>query len=242
MIYMRLKKFLNKHILEKHTPKDSSLYKCDVCDKVWPNIKSLNSHKLTHLDCNEKQFICTDCKKPFATVISLEAHKRAIHVMKYLKVCEICGRKYKSKVFFEKHQLEHKGISLPKIQCKICTVWLKNEYSFRQHSKLHTESDTIHKCELCGKICPSRNAILKHKRFVHFRQRIHICITCDKSFKTSIALKEHISTHTGELLYTCPYCPKQFRSGANYHAHRKRKHFEEWFKERQEKIEIINAN
>lgn len=37
-----------------------------------------------------------------------------------------------------------------------------------------------------------------------------------------------MTTHTGEVLYTCPHCPKTFNSNANMHAHRKKMHFKEW--------------
>lgn len=37
-----------------------------------------------------------------------------------------------------------------------------------------------------------------------------------------------MATHTGEILYTCPHCPKTFVSNANMHSHRKKKHRKEW--------------
>lgn len=40
--------------------------------------------------------------------------------------------------------------------------------------------------------------------------------------------QEHMTTHTGEVLYTCPHCPKTFNSHANMHAHRKKVHRKEW--------------
>lgn len=43
--------------------------------------------------------------------------------------------------------------------------------------------------------------------------------------------------HTGEVLYSCPHCPKTFNSNANMHSHRKKMHpkeFEETRKQRRE--------
>lgn len=37
-----------------------------------------------------------------------------------------------------------------------------------------------------------------------------------------------MTTHTGEVLYTCPHCPQTFNSNANMHAHRKKVHRKEW--------------
>lgn len=41
-----------------------------------------------------------------------------------------------------------------------------------------------------------------------------------------------MTTHTGEVLYTCPHCPKTFNSNANMHSHRKKVHRKEWEEKR----------
>lgn len=51
--------------------------------------------------------------------------------------------------------------------------------------------------------------------------------------------KEHIACHTGYDLYTCPYCPKTFKSSANKYAHVKRGHPFEWDRDRKKPIEFI---
>lgn len=37
-----------------------------------------------------------------------------------------------------------------------------------------------------------------------------------------------MASHTGTVLYTCPWCPKTFNSNANFHSHRKKSHRKEW--------------
>ncbi|TMW39645.1 hypothetical protein DOY81_015275, partial [Sarcophaga bullata] len=50
------------------------------------------------------------------------------------------------------------------------------------------------------------------------------CTICAKAFKRPDALREHMASHSGTALYTCPWCPKSFNSNANMHAHRKKMH------------------
>lgn len=45
-----------------------------------------------------------------------------------------------------------------------------------------------------------------------------------------------MALHTGRDLYTCPYCPKTFKSGANMHSHRKKFHFADWEKDRGKRL------
>jgi uncharacterized C2H2 Zn-finger protein len=37
-----------------------------------------------------------------------------------------------------------------------------------------------------------------------------------------------MTTHTGEVLYTCPHCTKTFNSSANKHSHIKAAHRQQW--------------
>lgn len=104
-------------------------------------------------------------------------------------MCEVCAKVFKSRAFFEKHQLEHLGKNLPRVQCSICKAWMKNEHTMRAHMRLHQDAGSIHECDICGKQGPSRNAVLKHKRFVHFSERKYKCTLCDKAFKRAITLK-----------------------------------------------------
>lgn len=104
----------------------------------------------------------------------------------------------------------------------------------KKHIKRHIENPET--CEFCGKVAPNKGALRNHIRYMHELGRKFQCNLCDKSFKTSIVLKEHIASHTGDTLYVCANCPKTFNSGANMRSHRKKMHLNEWLRDRQKRM------
>lgn len=113
-----------------------------------------------------------------------------------------------------------------------CMRRLKSKMGLSRHMRaIHVEQPLT--CKICSKITPSKGALRSHMRYMHELQRDFHCSICDKSFKRDTELKEHMASHTGGILYQCPYCSKTCNSNANMHAHRKRNHPVEWARDRQ---------
>lgn len=150
------------------------------------------------------------------------------------RMCDICAKVIFGPSAFVRHQMEHNGQA--KVQCDLCGSWHKDKYALRKHKRRHMQPKTPHVCDICNKISPSRDAMESHKKYAHRTpDKAFECEFCKKCFKRPRSLKEHLSTHTGEFLYTCPHCPKTFNSNANMHSHRKNVHpveFEEARKRR----------
>ena len=130
----------------------------------------------------------------------------------------------------------HSETPLPKQQCQLCGAWLKHENSLRRHMKRHEDAQREHICQICGKQSPNRGALRSHQKYVHMVERTHKCSICDKAFKKAVTLKEHMTMHTGEILCTCPHCPKTFNSSANMHSHRKKMHPREFEETRRQRM------
>uniref|UniRef100_A0A1A9ZVK5 LNR domain-containing protein n=1 Tax=Glossina pallidipes TaxID=7398 RepID=A0A1A9ZVK5_GLOPL len=263
------KKFLKRVLLLEHIRKhlNPDCYKCDECNRVFADRQSMRNHFLIkHQKDEDKTFTCHQCPKKFVRKYLLEQHKMFAHGDRtttckscnkrfdtaaqlsthtkehcYGVMCDICAKVIRGTAAFQRHQLEHQGISFPKVQCDECGSWHKDKYTLNKHKKRHEQSKELHVCDICQKVSPSRPAMLSHKRFVHNPLRSFECNVCKKNFKKAIYLKEHMASHTGEVLYRCPHCPKTFNSNANMHSHRKKMHpqeFEETRKLRRENAHL----
>ncbi|ALC42066.1 CG15073, partial [Drosophila busckii] len=227
------KQCLRNHELLKHQPDEEKKFICEHCPKKFTKQYLLDQHRVVH---QERNVPCDLCNRRFATVSMLATHVRMLHG-NYGTMCDICAKVVRGRAAFQRHQLEHAGVTEPKVQCDICGSWHKNKYSLKKHIKRHNNSSEKCTCSICGKVSPNRSAMLSHQRYVHISDRVHACSVCSKKFKKAITLKEHMATHTGEVLYKCPHCPKTFNSNANKHAHRKIRHPKEFKEARQARLQ-----
>ncbi|KAM7349713.1 transcription factor grauzone-like [Cochliomyia hominivorax] len=228
---------LTKHITTEHPDKTDIIefYECEHCSKRIRNYNLFQKHLRSHN--NDKEVECHMCNKSFTSEFDLDRHINNIHKKIPQHVCDICGRIYKSKDAFKRHQNEHKGVVSQAVQCSICHTWLKNESSLRLHRFTHEENPTP--CDVCGKMFNTKRRLYRHKVYWHTMDTSLQCTFCDKVFREKRNLDEHMAIHTGVQLYTCPHCGKDSRSKSNMYVHIKRIHPDEWWKSKMERLNLI---
>ncbi|XP_073831211.1 uncharacterized protein isoform X1 [Musca autumnalis] len=227
---------LTSHISSQHPDNVDLLetYECEHCFKQFRNYSIFQNHLRTH--SKDKDVECQICNKRCSTIYRLRNHIQSVHNNIYQHICDICGKKFKSKPAFQKHYDEHQGIVEPAAQCSICGAWLKNSFSLKVHLTIH--EDTEFPCDICGKLFQTKKNLSRHKRYWHRLERNLKCSYCEKIFREKRNLDEHMATHTETQLYACPHCGKESRSKSNMYVHVKRQHPEEWLRSKQERYKI----
>ncbi|XP_075155558.1 uncharacterized protein LOC142228920 [Haematobia irritans] len=217
---------LNSHKLEKHTEEGQQRsFECPICQKRFAKKTVLKCHIETHKTGTD--YVCGECGKGFPTEQRRKVHERTVHNVD--RVCEQCGKTIHGIYALKQHLLEHQGIQKPKWPCDICNAQLYSHSSLKRHKQVaHHDGSTVYVCSECGKIAATETALRSHKKYVHQAERKHKCTICDKAFKVAVVLREHMASHTGIDLYTCPHCPRTFKVSSNMHHHRKKAHPKEW--------------
>ncbi|KAM7343505.1 uncharacterized protein ACRADG_010504 [Cochliomyia hominivorax] len=206
---------------------DSKLDKCKECGKLFADKGALKKHVLTH--SSEKLFPCTICGKYFTNSFILNHHIEAVHENKFVQICDICGKSIRCPTAFASHMEKHEVKNVT-ISCDVCGLLLSSKEGLKRHkNSQHPEGGKKeHTCHICSKISPTQRALKSHIRSVHEQGFEFKCSLCEKSFKRPAVLREHMATHTGTALYTCPWCPRTFISNGNMYNHRKNAHPKEW--------------
>ncbi|XP_067655564.1 zinc finger protein 585A-like [Haliotis asinina] len=106
------------------------------------------------------------------------------------KVCEICGKAYRSSKRLKLHRQEH-----------------------------DTPPEPTFTCEMCGKSFNRLSGLTRHKKS-HASPRLFPCEHCQKNFSCKSKMEIHVRTHTGERPYKCTDCDKTFAAKSGYHQHR----------------------
>ncbi|XP_071507068.1 uncharacterized protein [Diadema antillarum] len=170
---------------EVWTAKD---YKCQHCDKTFPDEPSLTAHQEVHVV--EKLFKCPLCAKGFINKELQERHMAVIHGEEKPFHCRHCSGCFETKSELEVHETAH-HISHSEL--------LKENHMDKPGSKNHLQtpeanSGSEHNCQVC-----SMSFVVKQELEDHWKrnvdQAVAKCRSCSEKFLSQCELYKHVKTH-----------------------------------------------
>ena len=147
-------------------------------------------------------------------------------------VCPFCSRKCRSHQKLVSHCKRCHCQSLA-LKCTSCNKVFGDSYALKIHMRLHSSSERVNKCNICGKAYLTKSKLNEHSK-VHTIGRLP-CEHCNKLFAESKTLSVHKKTcskHPGadnlteeeKKPHKCPHCTKRYTHASDVVRHCKSKH------------------
>lgn len=93
------------------------------------------------------------------------------------------------------------------------------ERSTKKKTRIRKERKSFN-CTPCALDFDKKWKLDKHVAQVHsVEEKKYICTFCNRAFKQSYHLREHITSHTGERNYSCTICDKTFQRQSSQKRH-----------------------
>ncbi|XP_060590768.1 zinc finger protein 782-like [Ruditapes philippinarum] len=197
----------------------------DTLSKFFPVVPAESLPK-TQLgdDSNSVRFFVKDNEQIRVIVDSLlqvgvlDFDEQQIHgtepVYKY--ICRVCCQTF----FHVEHLTKHikKSHIVKKYQCSECDRSFHDAGNYRQHMRVHDETDIPYECPECKRRFRHKCTLKVHMR-IHTGEKPFKCEICDATFKISSGLQTHMRKHTGETPYACEFCDLRFKCQSNLKQH-----------------------
>lgn len=156
--------YFKEHIT-MHDP-DHLKYVCDVCGKSFRLRCAYHNHSLRHRE--DFPFKCKFCPYRGRYAELLKTHMRT-HTGDYRYMCTECPARFLFRSNLNSHMLKHKE---PQFKCNACKRAFHTEQMLRKHYEADHLGIKNHVCNICGKAFGYRNAMMKHQRHVHKREKL----------------------------------------------------------------------
>uniref|UniRef100_A0A8B9F774 Zinc finger protein 236 n=1 Tax=Amazona collaria TaxID=241587 RepID=A0A8B9F774_9PSIT len=195
-------------------------FKCPQCFRAFAVKSTLTAHIKTHTGI--KAFKCQFCMKCFSTSGSLKVHIR-LHTGVRPFACPHCDKKFRTSGHRKTHIASHfKHTELRKLrhQRKPAKVRVGKTCAPVPDIPLQ-EPILITDLGLIQPI-PRNSQFFQNyfnNNFVNDGDRPYKCFYCQRAYKKSCHLKQHIRSHTGEKPFKCSQCGRGFVSAGVLKAH-----------------------
>lgn len=157
---------LKKHSAETH---ERYIYVCDICDNVYENYNTWNSHKSAHKKTKPKNltFKCPHCEKVFDRKSRMNYHILNVH-----------GDE-----------------SITHYKCSHCDYKCKMACQLKEHVNATHTKEILYQCQYCDFSSYRKKNLQGHVTVVHEKRKPNKCEFCSAAFYYSRDLKNHMTRH-----------------------------------------------
>lgn len=150
----------------------------------------------------------------------MQQHVKLVHLRKFDKICDVCGKSIRGREALARHMEEHTGAPQKVIKCHLCESTLTTKYGLARHIKMMHTAENLQpmQCEYCLKVSPSLQAHQHHIKYSHNTARSHQCPMCEKAFKRPNELRVSCNPHC-LCISLCKYALIYFLAGTHDYAH-----------------------
>lgn len=163
----------------KNTAESIALRTCPTCGKVFKYLRYLDSHILTHLpEENREYFECVHCSKKLMSAHTLRNHVERVHRGKdgggvnadVMIQCSKCPQQFyhRDTTFYKAHMKMHEDGGDMAYICDKCgkRFWWKRYLDKHRETHKDKNEDRV-TCDKCGKHFKQRRYLLSHWRKAH---------------------------------------------------------------------------
>ena len=136
------------HHLDDHVAKEAGDFQCEVCNRIFTNLRLFRIHKRIH-NPQVKSWTCEQCGKQYSSKNLLEEHTNT-HTGNRPYICEVCGKDFASKYTHRAHTKTHEVRARP-YECTQCNKSFLSQQNLTQHVKTHNGVKEFI-CHQCGKL------------------------------------------------------------------------------------------